>query len=142
MKKGRITGIGGIFFKCTDPNTTKNWYAENLGLHTDQYGAPFEWRLASDPTVKGFTQWSTFPDDTSYFDPAENEFMINYRVENIEDYIEQLKAKGVTIIDKLETYDYGKFIHILDGDGRKIELWEPVHGSFDTMYPDNSTNKD
>lgn len=140
MKKGKITGIGGIFFKCKDPNATKDWYAKQLGLKTDQWGAPFEFRLASDPKTKGYLQWSPFPSDTKYFDPAENEFMINYRVENLEEYLVELKANGVTICDEIETFDYGKFVHILDGDGRKIELWEPVDGGFDDMYPQGSTN--
>lgn len=141
MGKGRITGIGGIFFKCEDPKKTKEWYNENLGLKTDQWGATFEFKLADRPEVKGYTQWSTFPTDSNYFDPAKNEFMINYRVENLEAYLEELKLKGVTICDKVETYDYGKFVHILDGDGRKIELWEPVDGAFDSIYEDGNTNK-
>lgn len=140
-KKGRITGIGGIFFKCPDAQKTKEWYAENLGLKTDKWGAPFEFRLADNPDVRGYTQWSTFPDDTTYFDPSKNEFMINYRVENLVEYVEELKSKGVVICDEIETFDYGKFVHILDGEGRKIELWEPVDGAFDEMYPDGSTNK-
>ena len=61
--------------------------------------------------------------------------------ENLEDYLEELKSNGVTICDDIETYDYGKFVHILDGDGRKIELWEPVDGAFDSMYPEGTTNK-
>lgn len=141
MSKGRITGIGGIFFKCTDPTKTREWYHEKLGLITDKWGAPFEFRMVGKPDIRAFAQWSTFPTDTKYFDPAKNEFMINYRVENLEAYIEELKAKGVTICDDIETYDYGKFVHILDGDGRKIELWEPVHGAFDSMYDEGSTNK-
>lgn len=141
MGKGRITGIGGIFFKCKDPNTTKDWYQKNLGLKTDKWGAPFEFKMVDNPSVRAFAQWSTFPEDTTYFDPSKHEFMINYRVENLEDYLVELKAKGVTICDEIETFDYGKFVHILDGDGRKIELWEPVHGGFDALYPDGSTNK-
>lgn len=140
MKKGKITGIGGIFFKCADPTKTKEWYAEKLGLKTDQWGAPFEFRMTDKPNVRAFTQWSTFPSDTKYFDPAKNEFMINYRVEHLEDYLEQLRDNGVTICDEVETFDYGKFVHILDGDGRKIELWEPVDGAFDSMYQEGSTN--
>ena len=140
-KKGKITGIGGIFFKCQDPNKTKDWYKNSLGLKTDQWGAPFEFRMADRPDIRAYTQWSTFPSDTKYFDPSENEFMINYRVENLEEYIEELKKKGVVICDEIETFDYGKFIHILDVDGRKIELWEPVDKAFDSMYPEGSTNK-
>jgi len=141
MSKGKITGIGGIFFKCNDPKKTKEWYQKNLGLKTDQWGASFEFKLADRPDVRAYTQWSTFPSDTEYFDPAKNEFMINYRVENLEAYLVELKDKGVIICDEIETFDYGKFVHILDGDGRKIELWEPVDGAFDSMYADGATNK-
>ena len=108
---------------------------------TDQWGAPFEFIPTHRPDVRAFTQWSTFPADTKYFDPAENEFMINYRVDDLEAFLEKIKANDVTICDEVETYDYGKFVHILDGDGRKIELWEPVHGGFDSMYPEGTTNK-
>jgi len=139
-KKGRITGIGGIFFKCKDTGKTKDWYSENLGLKTDKWGAPFEYRLTSDPDIRGFLQWSPFPQDTKYFDPSNQEYMINYRVENLVEFIAELKNKGVTICDEIETYDYGKFVHILDDEGRKVELWEPVHGGFDAMYPEGSTN--
>lgn len=129
MKK--VTGIGGIFFKCKDPEKVKEWYKTHLGLNTDQYGAMFEWRLTEDPTKKGLTQWSTFPDTTKYFDPSPQSFMINYRVEDLEALIEELKKEGVTIVDEMETYDYGKFIHILDSEGNKIELWEPIDSAFD-----------
>ncbi|MBJ6120051.1 VOC family protein [Pontibacter sp. BT310] len=123
MKK--VTGIGGIFFKCEDPNKMRAWYQTHLGLNTNDYGAVFEWRQGADETKKGFTQWSPFPDSTNYFEPSTREFMINYRVENIEALVEQLQQEGVTILDKIETYDYGKFVHIVDVEGNKIELWEP-----------------
>ena len=124
MKK--VTGIGGIFFKCKDPNKVKEWYKTHLGLETDQYGANFEWRQAADPTKKGSTQWSPFAETTKYFEPSTKDFMINYRVENLEVLVGELKKNGVTIVDTIETYDYGKFIHILDAEGNKIELWEPI----------------
>ena len=124
MKK--VTGIGGIFFKCKDPNKMKEWYKTHLGLDTNQYGANFEWREAADPTKKGSTQWSPFAETTKYFDPSTKDFMINYRVENLEALIEQLKNEGVTIVDNIENSDYGKFVHIIDVEGNKVELWEPV----------------
>jgi len=123
MKK--VTGIGGIFFKCKDPKKMKEWYKTHLGLNTNEYGATFEWREASDPTKKGSTQWSTFPETTKYFEPSAKDFMVNYRVADLEALVEQLKKEGVTIVDKIETYDYGKFVHIIDMEGNKIELWEP-----------------
>ena len=124
--KGKVTGIGGVFFKCNDPKEIKKWYRDNLGLNTDEYGAMFKSRDANNPDRETYLQWSPFPDDTKYFKPSEKDFMINYRVENIESLIEQLKSAGVKILDDLETYDYGKFIHILDLEGNKIELWEPI----------------
>lgn len=122
----RVTGIGGIFFKCKDPEKVKQWYQTHLGLPTDQYGARFEWREADDPGRKGSTIWSPFSEKTKYFEPSAREFMINYRVENLEALVAELKKEGVTVLDNIETYDYGKFVHILDPEGNKIELWEPI----------------
>ena len=124
MKK--VTGIGGIFFKCKDPKAVNEWYKTHLGFETTPYGTSFEWRDIDDNSKKGLTQWNPFPETTKYFDPSEKEFMINYRVENLEALVEELKKQNVTIVDKIETYDYGKFVHILDLEGNKIELWEPA----------------
>jgi predicted enzyme related to lactoylglutathione lyase len=124
MKK--VTGIGGIFFKCKDPNKMREWYKTHLGLNTNEYGATFEWKELSDSTKKGSTQWSPFAETTKYFEPSAKDFMINYRVGNLEALVEDLKKEGVTIVDKIETYDYGKFVHIIDVEGNKIELWEPI----------------
>ncbi len=123
MKK--VTGIGGIFFKCKDPNKVKEWYQKHLGLDTNPYGATFEWYEGADSTKKGQTQWTPFPETTKYFAPSTKDFMINYRVENLEALVEELKKEGVTIVDTIESYDYGKFVHILDGEGNKVQLWEP-----------------
>jgi lactoylglutathione lyase len=124
MKK--VTGIGGVFFKCKDPKKMNEWYATNLGLPMSAYGTTFEWREDDAPEKKGSTTWSTFPQDTKYFAPSTKDFMINYRVEGIEELVQQLRNDGVTIIDEIAVYDYGKFIHILDPEGNAIELWEPV----------------
>jgi len=129
----KVTGIGGIFFKCSDPKKIREWYATNLGLNTNEYGAVFEWRQGADTTKKGFTQWSPFNEKTKYFEPSAKDFMINYRVENIETLIEQLKKNGVTIVDTIETVDYGKFVHIMDIEGNKIELWEPNDIEFEKL---------
>jgi predicted enzyme related to lactoylglutathione lyase len=123
MKK--VTGIGGIFFKCQDPAKMRDWYNTHLGLNTNQYGAVFEWFQGADSTKKGFTQWSPFSEKTKYFEPSTKDFMINYRVGDLASLVEQLKKEGVTIADTIETYEYGKFVHILDPEGNKIELWEP-----------------
>ena len=123
MKK--VTGIGGIFFKCKDPNVINEWYKTHLGLNTSPYGTSFEWRELDDSTKKGTTQWNPFAEKTKYFEPSTKDFMINYRVANIEALVKQLKNDGVTIVDNIEDSDYGKFVHIVDIEGSKIELWEP-----------------
>ena len=123
----KVTGIGGIFFKCKDPGKLMEWYHKNLGLVTNEYGSMFEFRLAEEPEKKGVLQWSAFPGNTTYFEPSEKEFMINYRVQDIEKLVEELRNNGVTILDAIETYEYGKFVHILDEENNKIELWEPVY---------------
>jgi predicted enzyme related to lactoylglutathione lyase len=124
MKK--VTGIGGVFFKCKDAKKISEWYKTHLGMDTNQYGANFEWREAEDPTKTGSTQWSPFDEKTKYFEPSTKDFMINYRVENLEALVAQLQSEGVTIVDKIETYDYGKFVHIIDVEGNKVQLWEPT----------------
>ncbi|MDP2388026.1 MAG: VOC family protein [Bacteroidota bacterium] len=125
-KMKKVTGIGGIFFKCKDPKKITEWYQKHLGLNTNPYGATFEWYEGADSTKKGQTQWTPFAETTKYFEPSTKDFMINYRVENLVELVEQLKKEGVTIVDKIETYDYGKFVHILDAEGNKIQLWEPT----------------
>lgn len=121
----RVTGIGGIFFKCKDPKIMRQWYKDHLGLNTNEYGAVFEWYQGADNSRKGFSQWSPFNEQTKYFQPSEKDFMINYRVQNLEKLVDELKKEGVTIVDKIETYEYGKFVHIMDVEGNKVELWEP-----------------
>jgi catechol 2,3-dioxygenase-like lactoylglutathione lyase family enzyme len=123
--KGRVTGIGGIFFKCKDPKKMKDWYSTHLGLQTNPYGSVFEWWQGADSTKKGFTQWSPFSETTKYFGSSTQNFMINYRVENMDALVEEFKINGVVLVDTIETYEYGKFVHILDLEGNKVELWEP-----------------
>lgn len=127
MKK-RVTGIGGFFFKTKDPDHIKSWYKKHLGIPTDNYGWSFWWKDAEGKDC--MTQWSPFKEDTEYFDPSEKQFMMNYRVENLYELLEVLKSEGVTVIGKVEEYDYGKFGWILDPEGNKIELWEPVDKAF------------
>lgn len=120
----RVTGIGGFFFKCKNPQEIRNWYNQHLGFDTNNYGATFTWKDENGKDC--LTQWSPFQDDTKYFNPSEKEFMQNFRVENLEWLLEKLKEEGVTIIGDMETYEYGKFAWILDPEGNKIELWEAI----------------
>lgn len=131
--KGRVTGIGGIFFKCKNPAAVREWYKTNLGLSVNQYGSVFEWYQGADSTKKGFLQWSPFKETTNYFEPSTKEFMINYRVKNIEQLVAELKINKVTVLDSIETFDYGKFVHILDIENNKIELWEPNDVVYEKM---------
>jgi predicted enzyme related to lactoylglutathione lyase len=121
----RVTGIGGIFFKCKNPKAVRQWYQEHLGLNANQYGSVFEWHQGADSTKKGFTQWSPFSETTKYFAPSTRDFMINYRVANMDALVAQLRKEGITITDTVQTAEYGKFVHILDVEGNKVELWEP-----------------
>lgn len=122
----RVTGIGGIFFFSDNLAETKEWYAKNLGLEINDWGSSsFESRDLNNPDKVNSLQWTPFKKGSEYFAPSQKEFMINYRVQNIEGLISKLKENGVTILDELVTYDFGKFIHIMDAEGNKIELWEP-----------------
>lgn len=133
-EKGKVTGIGGIFFKSKNAAELRKWYADNLGFKTNEYGALFEFRVSDPPSEKAYLQWSPFGQKTTYFAPSEKEFMINYRVKNIEALVKDLRAKNVTVLDSLEVYEYGKFIHILDSENNKIELWEPIDHEFTNVY--------
>ena len=128
----RVTGLGGVFFKTTDPKKMKEWYGKHLGLPVDEYGASFRWIDVNDKEAKApaLTAWSPFKEDTTYFAPSEKPFMFNYRVENLVGLLKVLKEEGVTIVGEMESYGYGKFGWILDPEGNKIELWEPIDSAF------------
>lgn len=131
MKK-RVTGLGGVFFKSEDPAKIKEWYGKHLGLDVDDYGASFLWIDPDnrDAKAKARTAWSPFKQDTKYFDPSPKPFMFNYRVENLVELINVLKEEGVQVVGEIEEFSYGKFGWIMDPDGNKIELWEPVDEGF------------
>lgn len=129
----KVTGIGGVFFFCEDTQKTKDWYSENLGLQINQWGSSIEFRNAHRPEEINYLQWSPFEKDSPYFSPSKKEFMINYRVQNIDALVEKLKANNVTVLDTIQTFDYGKFVHIMDHEDNKIELWEPVDAVFTKM---------
>lgn len=131
---GKIVGIGGIFFKCDEPSLTKKWYENNFRIKTDDWGAPFVQKKVSRNEEFSFLQWSPMPKETTYFFSEDQQFMVNYRVENIEALVNELKDKGCEILDEIVSYDYGKFIHVRDVDGRAIELWEPIDKVFVEMY--------
>ncbi|MCX2680205.1 VOC family protein [Galbibacter sp. EGI 63066] len=123
----KVTGIGGIFFYSDHPQKTKEWYTKNLGIEINDWGSSsFESRNINRPDEINALQWKPFKKGDEYFSPSQKDFMINYRVQNIEGLVNKLKENGVTILDSIATYDgIGKFVHILDTEGNKIELWEP-----------------
>lgn len=122
----KVTGIGGIFFYADNPKETNEWYTKNLGIEINDWGSSsFESRNMDRPDEINSLQWKSFKKKDEHFSPSKKGFMINYQVQNIEELVTKLKENGVTILDSIETYDYGKFIHIMDNEGNKIELWEP-----------------
>jgi predicted enzyme related to lactoylglutathione lyase len=131
MKK-RVTGIGGVFFKSEDPNKIKDWYKKHLGFETTPWGCSFLWKELDKPDAKApaRTEWSPMKRDTNYFVPSEKPFMINYRVENLVELLKVLKEEGVQVVGEIDEQPYGKFGWILDPEGNKIELWEPIDEGF------------
>jgi|SRR5687767_10139111 len=123
----RVTGIGGVFFKTQDPKALLAWYAEKLGVPAEESfpGAAFRWREADDPDRLGQTIWSLFPANTSYFGANSPPFMINYRVADLDRMLAQLRAAGVSVDEKVEESEYGKFGWATDPDGNRFELWQP-----------------
>ena len=126
----RVTGLGGVFFKAKDAAKLREWYRVHFGLniHPSYGGTSFRWRSDDDPQQMGETVWSIFESDTKYFAPSDASFMLNYRVADIDATLTQLRAEGVWIDDKREDSEYGRFAWILDGEGNRIELWEPPAG--------------
>jgi len=124
-EKGRVIGIGGIFFKSPDHARLRNWYAENLGIDHGEHGMMFPWRTADGDPTERLTIWSIFPGSSTYFAPSESSFMINYIVDDLDAIVAKLAAGGARIDPKREDHDYGRFAWIYDPDGNKIELWQP-----------------
>lgn len=122
----RVTGIGGVFFKSKNVSKLKQWYNDHLGVVPDENGyVSFHWRDEKDPDRVGFTAWEVFSADSNYFDPSDAPFMFNYRVEDLDALLEQLRGEGVEVDDRREDGEYGRFGWVYDPDGNKIELWEP-----------------
>ena len=130
QKNQKVNSIGGIFFKSKNPKELRAWYQKNLGMNMDAYGTNFEWRQAGDSTQKGFTLWAPFKETTKYFEPSGKDFMINYRVADLQDLLTDLKKEGIEAIDKIDSASYGYFVHIMDIEGNKIELWQPQDNEY------------
>lgn len=123
----RVTGIGGIFFKCDDKPAQLEWYREHLGIDSAPWGGNiFLWREDAEPSQRAYTVWSPFEGKSTYFDPSRQPFMVNYRVADMDALLDALRAEGVEVVGDPVTEPNGKFAWILDPEGNKIELWEPV----------------
>ena len=126
-----VTGIGGVFFRTDDPESTRTWYREHLGIEGEGPGVSYYWREQDNPERVGFTVWSVFPEDTEYFGESSQDFMVNYRVRDLDLLLERLENAGIEQVKELEEYSYGRFAWVEDVDGNRIELWEPVYESSD-----------
>jgi predicted enzyme related to lactoylglutathione lyase len=122
----RITGIGGVFIKAKNPQKLQAWYEEHLGLQAIEGAVVFESPSEESQIGRAKTVWAIFPSDTKYFEPSQADFMINFRVENLNELLDQLRAEGVEVDERTEQYDYGRFGWIMDPEGNRIELWEPA----------------
>jgi catechol 2,3-dioxygenase-like lactoylglutathione lyase family enzyme len=123
-QKGRILGIGGIFFKSANKKQMLEWYAKNLGLADSGNGVMLPWREKDNPESEQMTVWTIFPSSSKYFEPS---FMVNYIVDDLDALLERLAKEGVRIDPKRQDESYGRFAWIYDPDGNKIELWQPLH---------------
>lgn len=131
----RVTGLGGVFFKSKDSKAQLAWYRRHLGIDCADYGYAFQWQEKEQPDETGYTVWAPFAEDTGYFSPSERPFMINFRVANLEQLLPQLQAEGVTIVGGIQQEPNGKFAWVMDPEGTKIELWEPVASAEDPYLP-------
>lgn len=131
MKSPRVTGLGGIFFNVVDPAEVKKWYSEHLGFVTTQWGASIIWGdVDESKKTYGRTEWSPFKSGHDYFAPSEFPYMFNYRVADLDELLETLAKENVQIVGEPQKFEYGGFGWIMDPEGRKIELWEPIDDQF------------
>jgi predicted enzyme related to lactoylglutathione lyase len=125
----RVTGIGGIFFKARNPDSLRTWYRQHLGIEIEAWGGfAFKWRSEQTPDGNGTTVWNIFKADTKYFDPSQSSFMINYRVDNLDELLRVLRIEGCNVDSKVDESEFGKFGWVMDPEGNRIELWQPPPG--------------
>jgi predicted enzyme related to lactoylglutathione lyase len=119
----KVTGLGGIFFKSPDPTALAAWYAKHLGLQVDDWGGV---RFDEDEQRAGYTLWSAFPADTTHFAPSTQPFMVNFRVDDLDALLARLRDAGVEVDQRIDEGEFGRFGWIMDPDGTRIELWQPL----------------
>jgi predicted enzyme related to lactoylglutathione lyase len=122
----RVTGLGGIFFRSQNPQALQQWYADRIGIPVgDEGGVTFTWEDPQHPKREGATALAMVPADTSYFGPGGQQFMVNFRVRDLDAMLAQLRAAGVTVDETVQEYEFGRFAWFVDPDGNRVELWEP-----------------
>jgi predicted enzyme related to lactoylglutathione lyase len=131
----RVTGLGGVFFKTRDPKATADWYHTHLGLDAQGGAFAFQWRDKAKPDEVGYTIWTAFPETTKYFGTGDQTCMLNFRVADLTSLLAALKKEGVEIAGEMQEAPNGKFAWVVDGDGRRVELWEPVPSAKDPYLP-------
>lgn len=122
----RVTGLGGIFFKCRDRDSTLAWYQKHLGIAMEPWGTQFFWDAVESAGSRPYSVLGMFKEQTDYFEPSQQPFMINFRVDDLDALVKQLRLEGVTVIGEPLEEEFGKFAWIMDPEGNKIELWEQI----------------
>lgn len=125
----KVTGVGGVFFKGEDHEKLQNWYRDILGVPANKEGyLMFPWREFDNSENVGATVFSVFDAQSEYFGKPDQGFMINFRVDNLDEMLEHLKSQGITVLEERQEFEFGKFGWAIDPAGNRIELWEPTHG--------------
>jgi predicted enzyme related to lactoylglutathione lyase len=125
----RVTGVGGIFFQARDPAAMHAWYKKHLGIDVQSWGgATFEWTDGAGNPMKGTTAWLIGPADGKHFAPSTSAFMVNYRVDDLHALLQALRDEGCNVLDKTDDSEFGKFGWVMDPEGNKVELWQPLPG--------------
>jgi len=121
----KVIGLGGMFIKSRDPQALAAWYARHLGLDMQAFGGCM---FAEDESRPGYTLWSLFKDDTKYFAPSDKPFMVNFRVDDLDALLVQLRGAGVQCDARTDVSEYGRFGWVMDPEGNRVELWQPPPG--------------
>jgi predicted enzyme related to lactoylglutathione lyase len=126
----RVTGIGGVFFSANDPKALRAWYKRHLGIDVQEWGgAVFDWTDAAGDPTKGTTTWLIGPADGKHFAPSKSTFMVNYRVEDLAALLQALRDEGCAVLETtMDDPEHGKFGWVMDPEGNKVELWQPLPG--------------
>jgi len=125
LAQRRVTGIGGVFLRSKEPKRLARWYREHLGMEIDAQVVTYEWLSPNSGHHRGSTVWAALPNDDRDWGKGRPTAMVNYRVQNLDEVLAQLKSEGVEVEGKTEESEYGRFGWVTDPDGNRVELWEP-----------------